>query len=117
MNLNIKKRYLIVFLVIAILTVGIYFYANKNKEINEISYRTFNEYLEKGKVKEVYLNESSKISGKLYDDSEFVTDNPRIENFKEKLLLANVDVIETTKGGVLGQILPVVFMFSGIFLV
>lgn len=117
MNLNIKKRYLIVFLVIAILTVGIYFYANKNKEINEISYRTFNEYLEKGKVKEVYLNESSKITGKLYDDSEFVTDNPRIENFKEKLLLANVDVIETTKGGVLGQILPVVFMFSGIFLV
>ena len=117
MKVDGKKKYLIALAVIIILSVGIYFYIDNNKEINEISYRTFNEFVEKGEVKEVYLNESPKISGKLHDGTEFITDNPRVENFKEKLLLANVDVIETVRGGIVGQILPMVFMLSGIFVI
>lgn len=117
MKTNGKIKLLIVFIITIVLILGIYFYIAGNKEIREISYKEFIDYVEMGEVEEVNLNESAKIRGNLIDDTEFITDNPRTENFKEKLLLSNVDVIESTNGGIIGQIIPMIFMLSGVAVV
>ncbi len=117
MKINGKIKLLIVFIVTIAVLLGVYFYLDRKEEVEEISYRSFMDYVEKGQVKEVNLNSSSKITGILIDDTEFITDNPRRENFKEMLLLSDVVVIENTNGGLVGQILPMVFMLAGVAVV
>src|SRR5699024_4329453 len=47
-----------------------------------------------GDIDTVYINNNSKFKILLTDGSEFMTDNPRSENFKEELLMYDIDVIE-----------------------
>lgn len=114
MKLNGKIKLAIAFIITIALFICIYFYLYRNNEAKDISYIEFMEYVESREVKEVKLNSSPKLTGKLKNGTEFITDNPRTENFKEKLLLSNVEVIENTSGGIAGQIIPVVFMLAGV---
>lgn len=110
-----RKTLLMTIIVVAILMIlSIYIYQNKDSEIKEISYIDFLNYLENQKIKEVELVDSSVIAGKFDDGTEFITDNPQKDNFKEILLLSNVEVIEDTNGGIVEQIIPIAFMLLGL---
>lgn len=91
----IKKNKLIVIAIIlgiAILS-GVLVYTNSNK-VDEISYLEFLDHLEIGDVDTVYISNNSKVKILLDDGSEFMTDNPRSEAFKENLLMYDIDVKE-----------------------
>lgn len=90
------KRYGLGILLILGIIIGIYI--QKKTEPFEVTYLQFTQMLKKGEVAEVSLNNGEtmkfKIKGK---DTTFSTDNPRKENFKEVLLLNNVQVNETAE--------------------
>lgn len=79
-----------------ILGLAVYIYTAK-KEVSKISYIDFIERLESNKVREVRLNDSSEILVKLNNGDIVKTDNPRVEGFKEYLLLKKISVIEDSK--------------------
>lgn len=114
MKISGKIKLLVVLIVSIILATSIYFYMNKNNDYEEISYKTFLDHVENGLVNEVKISDSPNLNGTLTDGTKFITDNPRTENFKENLLLYNVDVVESNENGVLGQIIPIIFMLAGI---
>lgn len=114
MNINRKIKLLLVFILSMVVISCAYFIIDRNKQYEEISYSTFISSVEKGVVKEIRLNDSSKLTGKFKDGTEFITDNPRTENFKEQLLLNDVDVIESSSNSIMDQVIPVVFMLAGV---
>ena len=91
----IKKNKLIIVLIILGITIlsSVFVYTNSNK-LDEISYLQFLDYLEEGNVDTVYINDDSKFKILLVDGSEFMTDNPRSVDFKEELLMYDIEVIE-----------------------
>lgn len=95
----IKKNKIIIILMILGITIlsSIFVYTNSNK-LDEISYIQFLDYLEEGNVDTVYINNDSKFKILLADGDEFMTDNPRSENFKEKLLMYDIEVKEESNG-------------------
>ncbi|MBP3887290.1 MAG: AAA family ATPase [Cellulosilyticum sp.] len=103
-------------LVIAV-TVGIYIH--KKTEPFEVTYVQFTKMLEDGEISEVSLNSGPtmkfKIKGK---NVTYRTDNPRVEDLKETLLLHDVHVDETAETvSVLQYILGVTVTFGfGIFI-
>jgi cell division protease FtsH len=114
-----KKIILITLITLLIITIicSYSFILNK-REYEEISYNMFIEEVEKGNVKEVYYSDSPKIKGEFRNGGYFTTDNPRTENFKEKLLLSNVNVVEennnTTKD-IFGVVFFVLFFGLAIY--
>ena len=90
-----KKNKIIIFFILAIFIIAsLTVLFSERKKIDEISYTLFLNHLERGMIKEVKLNDSAKLRFILANGAEFITDNPRTENLKEKLLLYNVDVLE-----------------------
>lgn len=95
MRLNKK----IIITVMIVLIIGLfssvaYFTLYDKKEVAHLSYNEFVGKMNKGKIKTVYLVDAPKIQGILKDSTSFETDNPRTENFKEMLLVNNVQVDE-----------------------
>ncbi len=110
-----KKTVLFLILVIIVATLSsIYLYVNKKNEYKEISYTKFIENLNKRQVESVKMNNNPKIYGKLKDGTLFITDNPKTENFKEKLLINNVEVVENDRGSSGMEILSFILFFAGI---
>lgn len=93
----IKRNKLITIILILGITIfsSIFIYTNSNK-LDEISYLQFLNYLEEGDVDTVYISNDSKLKILLADGLEILTDNPRSVDFKETLLMYDVDVIEET---------------------
>ncbi len=100
-----KKNKIIIIAVIVTILIGllsiVYFnYGSKDEEIN-LTYVEFLEFVQQNKVKVVYLDDNTslkgKVNGELVDGSNFVTDNPRTERFKETLLMNNIKVEENSK--------------------
>lgn len=89
-----KNRIIILFILAIFLIASLLVFFSERKKVDEISYTIFVDYLERGMIKEVQLNDSAKLRFTLTDGREAITDNPRIENLKEKLLLYHVDVME-----------------------
>lgn len=89
-------NYKILFLAIVFIAIvsNIFLYLNNKVDYKEISYKAFLDYAEEGLVEEVGLGDRSQIKGKLKDGAAFITDNPRKEDFKEYLLLHNIEVKE-----------------------
>lgn len=89
-------NYKILFLAIVFIAIvsNIFLYLNNKVDYKEISYKAFLDYAEEGLVEEVGLGDRSQIKGKLKDGPDFITDNPRKEDFKEYLLLHNIEVKE-----------------------
>lgn len=100
MKLKLDKK--IIFVVAIVLSLGllsciVYFQFQGKNEVVHLSYRDFITKVEEGKVQTVYLVDEPKLKGTLRNGQEFVTDNPRTENFKETVLMHNVRV-EENKG-------------------
>ena len=68
-------------LIIAYL-VFLYFQPGPQK----ISYNEFLQAVNEGRVKRIYLQDKDILNGLYMDGTEFITDNPRKEGFKEELL-------------------------------
>ena len=73
-------------------------FIQKHHQAREVSYTNFMTLLTQGKVAEVDLNNGATFKFKLKDkNTTYITDNPRREDFKEILLLNNVEVNETAE--------------------
>ncbi len=105
-------KYIVAILLIVVVTVGIYI--QKKIEPFEVTYLQFTKMLENGEVTEVSLNSGPTMKFKLKgEERTFSTDNPRIDNLKETLLLNDVQVDEKAETvSVLQYILSVVTVFG-----
>lgn len=86
--------YLILIIITLVLASSFLLYKKVWNKVEKISYTSFLEYLENRKVEEVVLKDSSQISVLLKNGLWVETDNPRTEDFKSKLLLQDVNVVE-----------------------
>ncbi len=116
MKLNKSKKSLgLIILLVIIVLVSIAYYVHVNNHSYEnISYKQFIKFVEKNKIEKVILSNDSKIEGKLEDGTMFITDNPRIDNFKEKLLLDDIKVEESDGKITTKDILTFIFFIFGI---
>ncbi len=114
----------IVTLIIALLLSIAFFHFGAKKETLNLTYVEFLDLIEQNKIEVVYLADSTtvkgKVKGELSDGTNFVTDNPRTETFKETLLMNNIKVEESSGNSMvfnaLGFILfIIVFAGMGIF--
>lgn len=102
---------MIVLLILSITVISsVLLYSKNSNEDNTIPYTLFIKHLDSGIVKEVYLEDSSKIKIVLENNNEFLTDNPRTEGFKEELLMYGVDVIE--KNQIANSAMPLLILAS-----
>ena len=89
-------QYAFIGLVVILVIVGLFI--QKHHQAREVSYTNFMTLLTQGKVAEVDLNNGATFKFKLKDkNTTYITDNPRREDFKEILLLNNVEVNETAE--------------------
>ena len=89
-------QYSFIGLVVILVIVGLFI--QKHHQAREVSYTNFMTLLTQGKVAEVDLNNGATFKFKLKDkNTTYITDNPRREDFKEILLLNNVEVNETAE--------------------
>lgn len=114
MRINGRVKLILVLIISIGLVFSIYFYTNRDKGYEEISYKSFLQHIEKNLIDEVEISDSDKLVGKLKNGTKFVTDNPRTENFKEYLLLNNIKVMEGDKNGVINQGVSFLLMMLGI---
>lgn len=96
MKLFTKRKIAIIALVItAIVMCAALFNAYYNKpQPLQLTYSQFLDYAKKGNVEKIYLSNRAEITGNLKNGDVFITDNPRTEDFKEQMLLYNIDVEE-----------------------
>jgi cell division protease FtsH len=96
--MHMRKKRLKIALLIALLVVAIAISAyihNENKQnVIDYSYIQFLELAEHGKVEMVNLGQGPNITGNLIDGTRFSTQNPRSEDFKEKMLMMGIKVEE-----------------------
>ncbi|RKD31460.1 ATP-dependent zinc metalloprotease FtsH [Thermohalobacter berrensis] len=115
MKLNKKSKIgIALFLFLIVIGIATYIYINNNQEYDEISYKKFMTMVEGGKVDKVFLSNSPKIKGKLKDGTYFITDNPRTEDFKERLLMFGTTV-EETEGNSTAKDILMSLLFLGSF--
>jgi len=94
-----------------LLSIYGFIYSNKSKP-QRISYNEFLEALEEQKVEKVYLNEQDTIRVIFKNKTEFITDNPRKEGFKEELLKNDVIVDEMDEKEQLAQLGNSIFVLA-----
>lgn len=81
-----------IILLIALLAAGFY---SMNKTQKELSYPSFLEAVDKGKIEEVIINEEGNTFYAMFigdKDTRYTVPNPKIENFTEFLLINNIRV-------------------------
>ena len=106
-------KILLILIIFIALVSNIFLSLNNKKEYKEIPYKLFLEHIEKNLVQEVELKDKSQLKGKFKNGDLFITDNPRREDFKEYLLLNNVEVIEDNSL-IPAQIITIMFLLMGI---
>ena len=119
MKMNKQKKILLVSIIVLVLILSAYLLLTLNTrgQHKDISYSSFLKYAKNGQVLEINFNDTSQLTGKLKDGTEFITDNPRTENFKEQMLLYNINVIEGNGNNIADKIIPVVLMLGIVGLV
>lgn len=108
---------LVLFLLLAAVLGGAYI---KNQDKPEfITYPAFIEAVEQGQVASVVLTDASTFRFTYYgDERNYITDNPRKDNFKEELLHNGVSVTEgSAVGGDIVQLGFSVAVIAGVFYV
>ena len=110
---NGKVKILLFLIIFIALASNVYLYLAQRQEYKEISYKLFLEKVEQDLVEEVELKDRPQLKGKLINGESFITDNPRRDDFKEYLLLHNIEVIED-KGAIPAQIITIVLLLMGI---
>lgn len=119
MKTDKKRKLLLVSVLFLVIVLAAYMFINSynHEKPKKISYTVFLDHVKNGQVLEISLNNSPTITGKLKDGTEFVTDNPRSENFKEEMLLYNVNVVESSNLGLVDRIIPLILMLGAIGMV
>ena len=84
------------------------------KTKNSKTYSNFLKDLNNEEISQVSFNSSSKILVTLKDGYTYLTDNPNSENFKENLLLNNIDVVEEPVAP-LSKTIPATILIISIF--
>lgn len=103
-----KKNMVIslVVIVVLIFITGFLVYNNNFKEpVIQISYTEFMKKVENDQINSISISDSSQLKGELKDGQQFVTDNPRIDGFKENMLMNNIKVEEVNGQYSVGQII------------
>ena len=86
-----KRRIIIIISCILITLAAAYsIYRIKLNNERYITYETFLDDIENGKVFRVSLSDSHRIRVSYKDGNTFITDNPRKDSFKEELLIQGV---------------------------
>jgi len=119
MKTDKKRKLLLVSALFLLIVLAAYMFVNSynHEKPKKISYTAFLEHVKNGQVLEISLNNLPTVTGKLKDGTEFVTDNPRSENFKEEMLLYNVNVVESSNMGLIDRIIPLILMLGAIGMV
>ncbi len=113
MNLSRKKKIaIIVFIAIVLIGLGSYYFLNGSEDYVDISYTDFLNKVETNDVQKVFLSDNEEINGILKDGQYFITDNPRTEGFKEKLLMADIIVKESSGNTTVKDILTFVLIIG-----
>ena len=86
------------------------------KTKNSKTYSNFLKDLNNEEISQVSFNSSSKILVTLKDGYTYLTDNPNSENFKENLLLNNIDVVEEPVAP-LSKTIPATILILSIFVI
>ena len=114
-----NKKRLIYGLGIGLLLIIAYFvFLYLQPDPQRISYNEFLQAVDEEKIQRVYLQERDMIKGLYKDGTEFITDNPRREGFKEELLRKNIEVDEKSREARLmdaGSFMLTILIFGGIF--
>ncbi|WP_026882718.1 ATP-dependent metallopeptidase FtsH/Yme1/Tma family protein [Clostridium akagii] len=93
---KVKNKYILIPVTISIISLiilGIINFSGLNTASKQYLY--FRKDVSSNLVDEVFVTNSPKINVKLKNGTIYQTDNPRLDNFKEQLLEANVQVSET----------------------
>lgn len=89
-----NSRLIIIAILVLLISSSLFIINYRKKDIDKIPYSLFIEHLDKGMIKEVKLTDSATLKILLTNGMEVITDNPRIENLKEQLLLQGIEVVE-----------------------
>jgi cell division protease FtsH len=116
---TVKSKYLkygLIGVVIIAAVIGIYL--NKHSKNTEIEYKTFLTMLNEKQIEQVEISSEAKIKFKrVGDETTYLTDNPRVEGFKEKLLLNGIKVVENTSNtSYMFQYIMSTVLFGGLFI-
>lgn len=106
---KIKKYYIIIPIITAVLSLAIIIMTSFNTKIVNKSYSYFTEDLDSNNISTVMLDSSPKMTIVLNNGEKYSTDNPHTDTLKEKLLLKGIEVkTETTPP--LTKIIPTVIL-------
>ena len=100
-NFRNKKKMLIPVIGLIVISVIILLYNLNKDELEKVSYKDFSQKLDKGEVKSVLIEDDvvkfNLKENELEDDVFlYYTDNPKVEDFKERVLLNDVIVYESS---------------------
>lgn len=113
-----KKIIIIVSIILLILIIfGVIGYYSRNDNTEYINYKTFYNELEKENIEKVIIKEDKIVFYEKNNDNSYYTENPNYDEFKEKLLLNNVNVEEDSVQDDIGFALDLLFylIFFGVF--
>lgn len=91
------KKLWILASILLLAIIGYYIYLYFEPDPGRIAYNEFINAVDEGRVAKVYLDDGDMLRGEFQDGSQFVTDNPRKEGFKEELLKKDVAVDEMSQ--------------------
>ncbi|QUH21704.1 ATP-dependent metallopeptidase FtsH/Yme1/Tma family protein [Alkaliphilus sp. B6464] len=93
-----KNRIVIILIsvVFLLLTIAFVFSMKFKKPVLQISYTEFLEKVDNNQIKSVSISDSAQLKGEFNDGEQFITDNPRIDGFKESMLVKNIEVKESS---------------------
>lgn len=118
MNKNKKSIIIVISIIILILAIlGVIGYFSRNDNTEYINYKTFYNELEKENIEKVIIKEDKIVFYEKNNDNAYYTENPNYDEFKEKLLLNNVNVKEDSVQDDIGFALDLLFylIFFGVF--
>lgn len=111
---KIKKKYIYVPIITAVLSLVMLLILNFTS--SAYKYKSYSEFISDlsiNKVSTVYITASPKITVKLKDGTQYESDNPRADNFKEDLLRKNVQVLEQGPAN-FREIVPIIFLITSL---
>ncbi|ABW18719.1 ATP-dependent metallopeptidase FtsH/Yme1/Tma family protein [Alkaliphilus oremlandii] len=92
---NMKNKIFIFTIILILLAPMVLVYHLKTKEpVQRFSYVEFMEKVQKEEVQSISISDSPDLEGVLKNGQNFVTDNPRLDDFKENMLVKNIEVKE-----------------------
>ncbi|MCQ2969124.1 MAG: AAA family ATPase [Clostridium sp.] len=114
---NNKFNIILIPIILAIVSlIALGFSSLYPKTKNTKTYTNFLDDLNNKDISKVYFDSSSKILVTLNDGYTYSTDNPNSENFKENLLLNNINVVEEPIAP-LNKSIPAVILIISIFFI